>query len=96
MTNKRDVVLSVIDTGQKPNYIPAAFFLHFDPQHHRGQAAVDRHLEYFHYTNMDFVKIHMSTAIPGTPPSSTHRIGRMCHITIWIFMKSHCVWLKGW
>jgi hypothetical protein len=40
MTNKRDVVLSVIDTGQKSNYIPAAFFLHFDPKYYRGQVAV--------------------------------------------------------
>jgi uroporphyrinogen decarboxylase len=67
MTNKRDVVLSVMDTGQKPNYIPAAFFLHFDPQYHRGQAAVDRHLEYFHYTNMDFVKIQYEHGFPRNP-----------------------------
>jgi uroporphyrinogen decarboxylase len=67
MTNKRDVVLSVIDTGQKPNYIPAAFFLHFDPKYHRGQAAVERHLEYFHYTNMDFVKIQFEHGFPRNP-----------------------------
>jgi uroporphyrinogen decarboxylase len=67
MTNKRDVVLSVIDTGNNPNYIPAAFFLHFDPQYHRGQAAVERHLEYFHYTNMDFVKIQYEHGYPRNP-----------------------------
>jgi uroporphyrinogen decarboxylase len=62
--NKRDAVLSVIDPGQKPAYIPAAFFLHFDPAYHRGQAAVDRHLEYFRYTGMDFVKIQYEHGFP--------------------------------
>jgi uroporphyrinogen decarboxylase len=65
--NKRDAVLSVIDPGQKPAYIPAAFFLHFDPAYHRGQAAVDRHLEYFRYTGMDFVKIQYEHGFPPIP-----------------------------
>jgi uroporphyrinogen decarboxylase len=65
--NKRDAVLSVIDPTQTPNYIPAAFFLHFDPAHHRGQAAVDRHLEFFRYTDMDFVKIQYEHGFPSNP-----------------------------
>lgn len=40
-----------------PNYTPAAFFLHFDPQYKNGVAAATRHLEYFRHTDMDFVKI---------------------------------------
>ena len=48
-------------------YIPAAFFLHFDGQHHRGQAAVDRHLEYFRATGMDFVKIQYEHPFPKFP-----------------------------
>lgn len=62
--NKRDAVLSLLDPGQKPAYIPAAFFLHFDPIYHRGQAAVDKHMEYFHYTGMDFVKIQYERGFP--------------------------------
>jgi uroporphyrinogen decarboxylase len=62
--NKRDAVLSLLDITKTPAYIPAAFFLHFDPAYHRGQAAVDKHLEYFHYTNMDFVKIQYELSFP--------------------------------
>jgi uroporphyrinogen decarboxylase len=62
--NKRDAVLSLTQPGGKPGYIPAAFFLHFDPIFHRGQAAVDKHLEYFRYTDMDFVKIQYEHTFP--------------------------------
>ena len=55
--NKRDLILSLLDSDQTPEYVPAAFFLHFDPAYHRGRAAIDKHLEFFRYTGMDFVKI---------------------------------------
>ena len=55
--NKRDSVLNLINSPMPPDYIPAAFFLHFDPTCHQGQAAIDKHLEFFHATGMDFVKI---------------------------------------
>jgi len=62
--NKRDLVLSLLDPAHLPTYTPAAFFLHFDPTCHRGQAAVDKHLEYFHSTGMDFVKIQYEHTFP--------------------------------
>jgi uroporphyrinogen decarboxylase len=62
--NKRDLLFSVIDPNAKPAYIPAAFFLHFDPAYHHGQPAVDKHLEYFRYTGMDFVKIQFELPFP--------------------------------
>ncbi|NMB55913.1 MAG: hypothetical protein GYA15_14555 [Leptolinea sp.] len=62
--NKRDTVLSLFDTHSRPDYIPAAFFLHFDPTCHSGQAAVDKHLEFFRYTGMDFVKIQYERKFP--------------------------------
>jgi uroporphyrinogen decarboxylase len=62
--NKRDAVLSLLDNSKKPEYTPAAFFLHFDPACHRGQAAVDKHLAYFRYTGMDFVKIQFEIDHP--------------------------------
>ncbi len=65
--NKRDAVLSLLDAGSAPAYIPAAFFLHFDPQFHRGQAAVDKHMEYFQHTGMDFVKIQYEQGFPRVP-----------------------------
>ena len=65
--NKRDSVLSILDAGHKPETIPAAFFLHFDPVYHRGQPAIDKHLEYFRYTGMDFVKIQFEHVFPRQP-----------------------------
>lgn len=62
--NKRDLVLQVLDDSKPQTYIPAGFFLHFDPQFHRGQAAIDKHMEYFHYTGMDFVKIQYEAVFP--------------------------------
>jgi uroporphyrinogen decarboxylase len=55
--NKRDALLNMISGATSPDYVPAAFFLHFDPSCQRGQPAIDRHLEFFHATGMDFVKI---------------------------------------
>ncbi len=54
----------MLDPAHTPAYTPAAFFLHFDPACHRGQAAVDKHLEYFRYTGMDFVKIQYEHTFP--------------------------------
>ena len=65
--NKRDLVLSVLDPRRTQTYIPAAFFLHFDPSRHFGQAAVDTHLEYFRATGMDFVKIQYERKFPDLP-----------------------------
>jgi uroporphyrinogen decarboxylase len=65
--DKRAAVLSLLNADQKQEYVPAAFFLHFDPSCHRGQAAVDKHLEYFHYTGMDVVKIQYENTFPYLP-----------------------------
>jgi len=65
--NKRDVVLSLLDDSSQLPYIPAGFFLHFAPEFHQGQAAVDKHLEFFRYTGMDFVKIQYERVFPHLP-----------------------------
>ena len=62
--NKRDTMLGLLDSSHRPETIPAAFFLHFDPSFHRGQAAVDKHLEFFRATGMDFVKIQFEHPMP--------------------------------
>ena len=46
--NKRDVILGLADANRPWPYVPAAFFLHFPPALHFGQAAVDKHLEPIH------------------------------------------------
>ncbi len=65
--NKRDLVLGLLETGSKIPYTPAAFFLHFGQQFQRGQPAIDKHLEYFHYTGMDILKIQYEHPYPRLP-----------------------------
>ncbi|MDQ1300595.1 MAG: uroporphyrinogen decarboxylase [Chloroflexota bacterium] len=67
MNNRRDAVLSLLDASKAPEYVPAAFFLHFDPQYQRGQAAVEKHMEFFRHTGMDFVKIQFELPFPRHP-----------------------------
>ncbi len=62
--NKRDAVLNLLDADKPQQYIPAGFFIHFDPAYHFGQASVEKHLEYFRYTNMDVVKIQYERNFP--------------------------------
>ena len=64
MMNKRDTLLSLVHDESVPDYVPAAFFMHFDPAYHRGQAAIDKHLEFFRTTGMDFVKIQYEKTQP--------------------------------
>jgi uroporphyrinogen decarboxylase len=65
--NKRDVILGLLESGRPETYTPAAFFLHFDPSYHFGQAAVEKHLEFFRSTGMDFVKIQYERNFPRLP-----------------------------
>lgn len=55
--NKRERMLGWLAGQSTPDYTPAAFFLHFGNGYKAGTAAAKRHLEFFHYTDMDFVKI---------------------------------------
>lgn len=64
---KRDVMFSLLDERSQPPYVPAAFFLHFPPAFHEGPAAVEKHLDFFRYTDMDFVKIQYERPFPTIP-----------------------------
>jgi uroporphyrinogen decarboxylase len=66
-TNKRDAMLAILGTPARQSYVPAAFFIHFDAAFHFGPAAVQKHLEYFRYTGMDFVKIQYERSFPPIP-----------------------------
>ena len=65
--NKRDLMLSLIDHPSSSGYVPAAFFMHFDSAYHQGQAAIDKHLEFFRFTDMDFVKVQYEQVLPRSP-----------------------------
>jgi uroporphyrinogen decarboxylase len=66
--NKRDTMLSLLHNTASPDCIPAAFFLHFDNIYHQGRAAIDKHLEFFRSTGMDFVKIQYEQPFPAFTP----------------------------
>ena len=66
--NKRDTMLSLIHDAASLEYTPAAFFLHFDSAYHQGQAAIEKHLEFFRATGMDFVKIQYEQPFPASSP----------------------------
>ncbi|MBT3311739.1 MAG: hypothetical protein HN379_07070 [Desulfobacteraceae bacterium] len=65
--NKRNAVLDLLDSSKDQEYVPAGFFLHFDEVHHKGQPAIDKHMEFFKYTEMDFVKIQYEAVFPPNP-----------------------------
>jgi uroporphyrinogen decarboxylase len=69
--NKRDTVLNLIHTHTPPASVPAAFFMHFDPTYHQGQAAIDQHLAFFRATGMDFVKVQYEQKLPSAPSIRT-------------------------
>jgi uroporphyrinogen decarboxylase len=63
--NKRDAVLGILDRSEIPDYTPAAFFIHFNRWCRRyGPTAVRKHLEFFRYTGMDFLKIQYEREFP--------------------------------
>ena len=64
---KRDLVLQLAETGKPGPYTPAAFFLHFPPESHSGQAAVRKHVEYFRATDNDIMKIQYECNYPLRP-----------------------------
>ncbi|MCD4684631.1 MAG: hypothetical protein K8S97_01670 [Anaerolineae bacterium] len=68
---RRDVVFSLLDDSATLPYIPAAFFLHFPPEFHAGQASVDKHLEFYAHTGMDLVKIQYERPFPKIPTIQT-------------------------
>jgi uroporphyrinogen decarboxylase len=65
--NRRDTLLGLIHGEAPSDYVPAAFFMHFDPVYHQGQEAVDKHLEFFRYTGMDLVKVQYEQTLPRSP-----------------------------
>ena len=42
--DRREALLSFKDGGRGPDFVPAAFFIHFDEKHRLGKPAVEKHL----------------------------------------------------
>lgn len=62
--DKRDAILGLLAGNQPERYCPAGFFIHFSPFHRWGRAAISKHLQYFRYTGMDFLKVQFETRFP--------------------------------
>jgi uroporphyrinogen decarboxylase len=60
-------MLAFRNGGAGFGYVPAAFFIHFGENAKFGKAAIDRHLEYFRFTGMDFVKVQYERTFPPLP-----------------------------
>lgn len=60
--NRRERILQVLDQSRPNEYVPAAFFLHFENK--LGRKAVQDHKDFYHATNMDFVKVFYEIAVP--------------------------------
>lgn len=65
--NKRELVMNLVNATDPPDSVPAAFFLHFNSAYQQGQAAIDKHREFFAATDMDFVKIQYEQTPPAAP-----------------------------
>jgi uroporphyrinogen decarboxylase len=68
---KREAMLSFKNGGPGPGYVPAAFFLHFGENARLGKAAIDKHLEYYRFTGMDFLKVQYERTFPALPQIKT-------------------------
>jgi uroporphyrinogen decarboxylase len=79
--NKRDHVLEVVSGRATGGGAPAAFFMHFPPECHVGQAAIDQHLRYFRSTGMDLLKIQYELPLPTQP--AMHRPGDWARAPRW-------------
>lgn len=60
--NRRERILQVLDQSRPNEYVPAAFFLHFENK--LGRKAVEDHKAYYKATNMDFVKVFYEISLP--------------------------------
>ena len=60
--NKRERLLQVLDQSRPNEYVPAAFFLHFENK--LGRKAVQDHKDFYRATNMDFVKVFYEIIVP--------------------------------
>ena len=63
--DRRETLLDLARTGRLTgDRVPAAFFLHFPVEFHRGRAAVSKHVEYFRATGNDIMKVQYEHNFP--------------------------------
>ena len=71
IADRREAVLDLLAGNKRQDYCPAGFFIHFSPLHRWGKAAISKHLQYFRYTDMDFLKVQFESGFPYLPEIKT-------------------------
>jgi uroporphyrinogen decarboxylase len=62
--DKREALMSLRKGGAGPDHVLGAFFVHFGAEYRFGTGAVEKHLEFFRFTGMDFVKVQYEATFP--------------------------------
>ena len=63
-TSKKEIMDRFVAGTLDPSYAPAAFFIHFHSDQKEGDAAVQAHLNYFHESGMDILKVQFEQGAP--------------------------------
>ena len=72
--NKKERVKAAI-RKEKVDYVPSCFSLHFPRETAFGEDAVKAHLEFYHATDTDILKVMNENLIPDIGPVET-AVGR--------------------
>jgi len=64
---KKDIMDAFVAGTLDPSYAPAAFFIHFHSDQKVGDPAVQAHLNYFHESGMDILKVQFEQTVPRIP-----------------------------
>ena len=64
---KKGIMDAFVAGTLDPSYAPAAFFIHFGADQKVGDAAVQAHLNYFHESGMDILKVQFEQGVPRIP-----------------------------
>ena len=68
-------IMDAFVAGTLPlSYAPAAFFIHFGNDQKVGDAAVEAHLNYFHESGMDILKVQFEQVVPRIPELAEGKI----------------------
>ena len=65
--NKFERVKAAI-TGMPVDYVPSCYSLHFPKQSAFGEAAVRAHLDFYHETDVDILKVMNENLVPARRP----------------------------
>ncbi|MDR3688134.1 MAG: uroporphyrinogen decarboxylase family protein [Fimbriimonas sp.] len=92
--NKREALLRYLEGDRVGEYTPAAFFLHFGDDYKLGEAAIQRHKEFFAATDMDFVKIQFELGVPQLEISRDTDFERIPYLPL-VYYKPQLEVVKG-